>query len=161
MIRVGIGQDSHRFDFDNPNKPLMVGGVEFPDHTPLQGNSDADVLLHALTNSISSITGKNIIGKISDKMCRSGITDSREYLKLAIADLGDEQIVHVAISIECRTPLMSPKIPDIKVSIATLLNIKQEQIGITATSGEGLTAFGRGEGVQASVIITTEKHESR
>ena len=67
-IKTGIGQDSHRFDIENKNKPLILGGVIFPHETPLQGNSDADVVLHAITNAISGITGVNILGKIADDL---------------------------------------------------------------------------------------------
>ena len=63
---VGIGQDSHRFDFENRNKKLVLGGITFEDHVATLGNSDADVVLHAITNAISGVTCKNIIGKVAD-----------------------------------------------------------------------------------------------
>ena len=63
-MKVGIGQDSHRFDFENKNKKLVLGGVIFENETPLLGNSDADVVLHSITNAVSGITCKNILGKI-------------------------------------------------------------------------------------------------
>ncbi|HMA63294.1 MAG TPA: 2-C-methyl-D-erythritol 2,4-cyclodiphosphate synthase, partial [bacterium] len=56
-VKTGLGQDSHRFDNKNSSKKLVLGGVTFSGHPPLKGNSDADVILHAITNSISSITG--------------------------------------------------------------------------------------------------------
>ena len=78
-VKVGLGQDSHVFDLKNENKKLILGGVIFPDDSPLKGNSDADVVLHAITNSISSITNINILGKVSDDMCKNmGIVDSKE-----------------------------------------------------------------------------------
>lgn len=70
-MKVAIGQDSHRFDFDNKEKKLILGGVVFENHTPLEGNSDADVVLHSITNAISGITCVNIIGKIADDLCTS------------------------------------------------------------------------------------------
>ncbi|MEZ5671534.1 MAG: 2-C-methyl-D-erythritol 2,4-cyclodiphosphate synthase [Thiotrichaceae bacterium] len=86
MIRVktGIGQDSHRFveTVDNVSRKLILGGVVFENDPPLQGNSDADVVLHALTNAISGITGVNILGAVSDKLClEQAITDSRGMCK--------------------------------------------------------------------------------
>ena len=69
-MKVAIGQDSHRIDFDNKDKKLMLGGVEFKEEYSLKGNSDADVVLHAITNAISGITCQNILGKISDEMCQ-------------------------------------------------------------------------------------------
>lgn len=156
-MKVGIGQDSHRFDFNNKEKALILGGVVFPNHPPLSGNSDADVILHSLTNAVSGVTCVNILGKISDDMCLvKGITDSREYLKEALKYLGNSKIIHVSIAIECLTPKISPKIPEIRNSISRLLGISPESIGITATTGEGLTAFGRGEGIQVFSCITIE-----
>ena len=80
-MKVAIGQDSHRFDFESKTRKLILGGIIFEDSTPLAGNSDADVVLHSITNAVSGITCKNILGKIADDMCKSGITDSEEYIK--------------------------------------------------------------------------------
>lgn len=154
-MKVGIGQDSHRFDFENKTKKLILGGVTFDGHPPLDGNSDADVILHSITNAISGITCVNILGKISDDMClRQGITDSREYIKEALKYLNEGRIVHVSVSIECLTPKISPRIPEIRASIAKLLDIPENCIGITATTGEGLTQFGEGKGIQAFTCVT-------
>ncbi len=158
MIKTGIGQDSHAFDTDN-SKPLVLGGVTFDHPQGLKGNSDADVVLHSLTNAISSVTGKNIIGVKADELCQQGVTDSAEYLKLALldlADLGNWKIAHIAIAIECLVPKISPNIEVLKSNIANLTNVNAREIGITATTGEGLTAFGRGEGIQVFTIITIE-----
>ena len=151
-IKTGLGQDSHAFE--DSDKVLILGGVTFDHAQGLSGNSDADVVLHALTNAISSISGRNILGKVADDLCQSGVTDSREYLKLALADLQPGRIEHVAISIECLTPKISPQVDAMKASIAQLLNIQSTDVGITATTGEGLTAFGQGKGIQALVMIT-------
>ena len=138
-MKVGIGQDSHRFDFEDKEKKLVLGGVVFENEPALLGNSDADVILHALTNAISGITCVNILGKISDKMClEDGITDSKEYLYKSLEYLNDLKISNVSISVEGLIPKMSPKIPKIRESIANLLNIPPNCVGITATTGEGL-----------------------
>lgn len=71
-MKVAIGQDSHRFDLKNDTgKKLILGGVVFENETPFEANSDGDVILHALTNAISGITCKNILGEVADKMCKS------------------------------------------------------------------------------------------
>lgn len=153
MIKVAIGQDSHRFDFNDPIKKLVLGGVIF-DGPPLSGNSDADVVLHALANAISGITGVNILGGIADRMCfEEGITDSSYYVKEALKYFNGT-ISHVSFSIECLKPKISPNIPVMKKSIANILNISEDNIGITATTGEGLTDFGKGLGIQCFCIIT-------
>ena len=122
-------------------------------------STPGDVVLHALTNAISGITGRNILGKPADEMCRSGITDSREDLKAAIADLKNTRITPVSFTIECKTPHLSSRIDEMKESIARLLGLTADHAGITATSGEGLTAFGRGEGISVFCILTAEKEE--
>ena len=154
-MKVAIGQDSHRIDFENKEKKFMLGGVEFEEEYALLGNSDADVVLHAITNAISGITCKNILGKVSDEMCKNGITDSEEYLKEALKYL-NEKIVHLSISIECKMPKITPKIEEMRKNISRILDISENSVGITATTGEGLTEFGKGNGVSAFVIITVE-----
>ncbi len=152
-MRIGLGQDSHRFQTDI-TKPLILGGVEFGDKLSLQGNSDADVILHALCNGISGVTGVNILGKISDDLCVEGITDSSIYVKEALKYLQDWQICHVSFSIECKVPKITPKIMKMKENISKLLGLQVQDVGITATSGEELTAFGCGQGIQVFCIVT-------
>ncbi|NLL05289.1 MAG: 2-C-methyl-D-erythritol 2,4-cyclodiphosphate synthase [Clostridiaceae bacterium] len=154
---VGIGQDSHRFDFEDSEKKLILGGVVFEDAPPLEGNSDADVILHSITNAISGVTCVNILGPVSDDLClNKGIKDSRVYLKEALKYLNEKRIVHLSISIECLKPKITPKIPELRRSISELLNIPENSIGITATTGEELTQFGQGKGIQVFSCITVE-----
>jgi 2-C-methyl-D-erythritol 2,4-cyclodiphosphate synthase len=158
MFICSIGQDSHRFELDGSLKPLILGGVTIPDHPGLSGNSDADVILHAITNGISGLTGINILGKISDDLClKEGITDSVAYLEKALDTLRNYIIVHVSITVEARRPHLAHHIPAIRQSIASLLNVTVEHVGLTATTGEGLTSFGRGEGIQVFVILTAQE----
>lgn len=137
-MKVSIGQDSHRFSYTSKDK-LVLGGVGFEGETPLEANSDGDVVLHAITNAISGITCKNVLGKVADDMCKLGITDSKEYLKKAMEDL-EEKIEHLSISIEAKIPKISPKLQEMRNSISEILGIDGSQVGITATTGEGLTA---------------------
>jgi 2-C-methyl-D-erythritol 4-phosphate cytidylyltransferase len=155
-IKTGLGQDSHRFESTKTTKKLKLGGIVFEGKTALEGNSDADVVLHSITNAISSITGKNVLGKVADELCKSGITDSSIYLKHALDELQkiSWKIEHISISIECKLPQISPKIEAMKNNICKLTNIKNSDIGITATTGENLTDFGKGKGIQVFSIIT-------
>lgn len=154
-MKVAIGQDSHRIDYNHKDKNLILGGVEFQENYSLSANSDGDVILHAITNAVSGITGKNILGKVADDMCKKGITNSEEYLKEALKYL-KEKIVHVSMSIECQTPKISPKIEEIRKNIARILQIEENSVGITATTGEGLTELGKGNGIGVFVILTVE-----
>lgn len=152
-----IGQDSHRFVEEGNSKALILGGVEIADCPGLEGNSDADVLLHALTNAISGITCKPILGAEADVLClQHGITDSKAYLELALADLADldYEILHISFTVQARRPKLLPIIPKIRESIAEITESKLEQVMITATSGERLTDVGRGEGIEAFCVIS-------
>ena len=154
--KTGIGQDSHAFE-ETPGKSLILAGIKLEHPIGLKGNSDADVVLHSITNAISSITGRNILGSVADQLCQEGVTDSSNFLKLALDDLRDWRISHIAITIECLKPKISPQIESMKKSIAKLCHINKTDVGITATTGEGLTAFGKGKGIQAITIITVDK----
>ncbi len=155
-----IGQDSHRFELESEltNKKLMLGGIAVEGAPPLAGNSDADVILHALTNAVSGLTGVNILGAIADKLCNEeGIKDSKVYLKKALEFLKEYTISHVSFTVECKRPKLAKHINNIKESIANLLKIDISAVGLTATTGEGLTGFGRGEGVQVFVVLSAYK----
>jgi len=155
-----IGQDSHRFVEENScenNKKLILAGVEIKDLPGLSGNSDADVVFHALTNAISGVTCENVLGNLADKMCSEGITDSREYLDYAINTLNGMEIVHISISIECKKPKITPYIEKMRKSISKSTGVSENSIGITATSGEELTSFGQGLGIQVFCIITVRR----
>ncbi len=158
--KFAIGQDSHAFE-EKFGKPLILGGVVFDDGKcpGMRANSDGDVVLHALTNAVSGITCRNILGSVADKMCQSGITDSKEYLKVALADLEQKnlEITHVSFTMECLRPKISPKADEMRQSIADILGITPDCVGITATTGEGLTAFGKGEGIMVFCVLSTKE----
>lgn len=149
-----IGQDSHRFA--DAEKPLLLGGVLFEGYRGLAANSDGDVVLHAVTNAISGLTAVNILGAPADALCRSGITDSAAYLREALKYLEqkDLKLIHVSLSLECREPKIWPRIEEMRKRIGALCGILPEQVGITATSGEALTDFGRGEGIAVICAVT-------
>ena len=161
MICCALGQDSHRFE-EEKDKPLVLGGVLIEGERGLKANSDGDVLLHALTNAVSGVTGRNILGPVADALCRAGETDSRTYLREALNDLErlGGRILHVSFSVEAKRPRLFPHIPAIKESVAALLGLAPAHVGLTATSGESLTGFGRGEGMQVFCLITAELKEA-
>lgn len=155
MYVSAIGQDSHRFEPDGSSKPLMLGGVSIPGCVGLEGNSDADVVLHAITNAVSGVHGTPVLGAISDALCLTqGIRDSSVYLAKSLELLGSRSVVHVSLSIEAKRPKLAAHLPAIRESIARLLRISADHVAVTATSGEGLTSFGRGEGIQVFAVVT-------
>lgn len=151
----GFGQDSHRFAPEGTQGELMLCGVNIPNHTPMEANSDGDVILHAVTNAISGITGVNILGSKADKLClEQGIKDSSVYLEAALAYMDKAELVSISMSVECLRPKLSPYIPAMKQRLSELTGLPTERIGITATTGEGLTDCGRGLGIEVLVVAT-------
>jgi 2-C-methyl-D-erythritol 2,4-cyclodiphosphate synthase len=158
MVKTAIGQDSHRFETKDATKPLILGGVKIENEIGLEGNSDADVILHALTNAISGITTVNILGAKADELClEKGVKDSNVYLQKAIEYLGDYKITHISFTIEAFKPKLAAHITKIRENVAKLVGIPADCVAITATTGEGLTDFGKGLGMQVFVVITAEK----
>lgn len=162
IFRVGIGQDSHLFELKKI-KSLHLGGVKISNRYGLKGNSDGDVILHSICNALSSAIGGDSLGTWSDKMClEQGIIDSRKYVEYIFnnAKKKEYNVGNIAISIEAKRPHLSlEEIKQIKITIAQILEISVEQVGVTFTSGEGLTAFGKGKGIQALTIISLVKYD--
>lgn len=157
-VRTGIGQDSHRFLPSDSTKLCIIGGVIFEQVPGFNANSDGDVVFHAICNAISSLTGILILGDIADDLClKDGITDSEVYLSEAMKTLGNQKITHVAVTLEAKKPKFKDRLLEMRSSIARVMNLNVSQVGITATTGEGLTDFGCGDGVQAFAIVTTEE----
>ena len=153
-----IGQDSHRFGEPCGDTFIKLGGIDIPFDKPIVANSDGDVVFLAITNAISGFTGVNILGGEADRIClEKGIKDSSVYLKKALEYLKDGKIIHCSVTVECLRPKLMPHIPSMKESISSILDIPISSVGITATTGEGLTGFGRGEGIQVFVILTFAK----
>lgn len=156
-VKTGIGQDSHRFLPPESSKPCMIAGLIFEDAPGFLANSDGDIVFHAICNAITSITHVLILGAIADELClRDGITDSEVYLKEAIKTLGNQKITHVAITIEAKKPKFSGRLHEMRANIARVMRLDVSQVGVTATSGEGLTDFGCGDGAQCFAVVTVE-----
>lgn len=152
-----IGQDSHAFA-ETGEGPIKLCGVDIPFDRAFRANSDGDVALHAITNAISGYTGINILGGAADVLClEQGIKDSTVYLAEALKSMNGAEIIHCSMTIECLRPKLKEYIPAMKKKTAELLGIPASSVGITATTGEGLTGFGKGEGVQVFAILSIRK----
>ncbi|HEY4255258.1 MAG TPA: 2-C-methyl-D-erythritol 2,4-cyclodiphosphate synthase [Chlamydiales bacterium] len=156
IYRTGLGQDSHRFLPEDSSKPCVIGGIIFEETVGLDANSDGDVVFHAICNAITSLTGIPILGGIVVDLCgKDGITDSAVYVEKALETLGKQTIVHVAVTLEGKRPRFDAKLETMRKKVASVLNLRVNQVGITATSGEGLTDFGCGDGLQCFCMLTT------
>ncbi|MBI5274817.1 MAG: 2-C-methyl-D-erythritol 2,4-cyclodiphosphate synthase [Chlamydiales bacterium] len=154
----GIGQDSHRFLPPDVEKSCIIGGIVFEGIPGLDADSDGDVILHAICNAISSITHVPILGKIAPKLCfEEHIRDSSVYLQHAMDTLKEIKIHHVAITVEGKRPRMQSRVDQIRFHIAKLMDLDVSQVGLTVTSGDGLSDFGRGDGLQCFCIVTAVK----
>jgi len=160
-----VGQDSHRFvneeTSSSSERRLMLGGIEILGTPALEGNSDADVVLHALTNALSGLSAVPVLGRKADIMCESGITDSSTYVRVALETLDDIRLTHLSFSIEAKRPLLAEHIVAMRENIAQLTGLPVKNVAITATSGEGLTAFGRGEGIACTCIASAYRPSER
>jgi len=159
--RIGFGQDSHMFHDGEERKHLVLGGFKIESENGLKANSDGDVILHALFNALSQSVGKKSIGHYADKMCEDGTKDSKEYLKVALRLVQEQgyKLNNIGIMIECKKPRINEHEEEIKKSLAELCGIKIDSIGITATSGEELTSFGKGQGIQAFAVVSVNQND--
>lgn len=160
IVRTGLGQDSHRFLPESYSKPCILGGIIFDQYPGFQANSDGDVVFHSICNALTSIHHKKILGGAADELLHAhGITDSAVYVAEALKFLQPNQLLtHVSISIEGQRPRIADKLQLIRQNVATVLRISEKSVGITSTSGEGLTDMGCGDGVQCFCIATVLEH---
>ncbi|MAE43159.1 hypothetical protein CMO93_05280 [Candidatus Woesearchaeota archaeon] len=154
--KIGIGLDSHKF---TEKKPLIIGGVKISDKNGFDADSDGDVLLHALFNALSTAIGMKSLGFYADDMCKKGITDSKKYLGFILEKVKDKglKVANLAIMLEGKEPRMDEHIEKIKTKLSKLLRLKKENIGMAATSGEEMTEFGKGKGMQCFVAVSLKK----
>jgi 2-C-methyl-D-erythritol 2,4-cyclodiphosphate synthase len=157
-FRTGIGQDSHRFLDDSSDKKCVIAGLFFQGAPGMDADSDGDVVFHAICNAITSLTHVPILGKVAIELChKEGITDSRVYLQRALETLHSQKIEHIALSIEGKRPKFQHRSEEIRKSVADAVAIEVDRVGITFTSGDGLTSFGLGEGLMCSCILSTSE----
>ena len=156
---VGMGYDVHRLV---PGKPLWIGGIEIAHSHGLEGHSDADVALHALTDAILGALADGDIGDHfppSDPQWRGAA--SYRFLEFAahrVADRGG-QIDHVDLTIIAEAPKIGPHRPSIRARIAEILAIPLDRVSVKATTTERLGFTGRREGIAAQAVATLQLPE--
>ncbi len=155
LFLIGLGQDSHVLvATKKPDVHLHLAGLAFACGLRLQARSDGDVILHALYNALSTAIGGGSLGPVGDQYVAHGEIDSRLFLQHVLKRVHARgyRVSNVAISIEAARPKLEKYFPMMKNSLAELLDVAPSAVGLAVTSGEGLTACGRGEGI--SVIAT-------
>lgn len=158
-VRVGLGQDTHAFA-DAGDQPLLLGGLAIPGGPPLMADSDGDVVLHAVTRAIDTLLGTDHLGAGAETLHAAGIVDSRAYLQPALAGLAAAgfRITHLAVAIEAQRPRLRPHFPAMRASLAELLGVSLDRVGVAAETGDSLG--GRGIRVLALLTVVREVDES-
>ncbi|HEY0593840.1 MAG TPA: 2-C-methyl-D-erythritol 2,4-cyclodiphosphate synthase [Thermoanaerobaculia bacterium] len=156
MIRIGQGIDVHPFD---ESRPLVLGGLQISDRGGLAGHSDADVVLHAITDALLGAVGAGDIGAYfpSDDARWKGAASSvfaREALRV-VTERGFA-IGNLDVTIVAETPKLAPHRDPIRASIASILGIDVERASVKATTTDHLGFIGRGEGMAALAVVLLE-----
>lgn len=155
-MRIGIGYDVHKFAFD---RKLIIGGVEIPYEKGLLGHSDADVLVHAIMDSLLGAMGEGDIGKLfPDTDNRYKDVNSIDLLKKVGNILSEKnfKISNIDSIIIAQEPKMKSYIAEMKINIALALNIDMSNVSIKATTTEHLGFEGRKEGISAQAVCLIE-----
>ena len=153
MFRVGQGFDVHEFA---ENRPLILGGVTIPYGKGLIGHSDADVLLHTVTDAALGAIGEGDIGRhFPDTDPEFKDADSAKLLAYIwnIVEEKGYKLGNVDCTIIAQAPKMAPYITQMRDRIAELLNAEPSQVNVKATTTEKLGFTGRGEGIAAQATI--------
>ncbi|EIT84081.1 2-C-methyl-D-erythritol 2,4-cyclodiphosphate synthase [Fictibacillus macauensis ZFHKF-1] len=157
MIRVGQGYDVHQLV---EGRPLIIGGVTIPFEKGLLGHSDADVLLHTITDAFLGAAGEGDIGKhFPDTDAAFKDADSKVLLKEAWAIVKKKgyELGNVDCTIIAQKPKMAPYIEEMRGVIASLFDVDPEVINVKATTTEKLGFTGREEGIAANAVVLITK----
>lgn len=159
MLRIGHSYDIHRLE---KNRKLILGGIEIKHHLGLQGHSDADVLLHAICESLIGAMNLGDIGTLfpdTDPKYKS--IDSMILLKNVINILNEKNysINNIDATLYMEVPKMRPHIDDIRRNISENICIDINCINIKATTGEKLGFIGRQEGIAAECVCLIDTND--
>lgn len=157
MTRFGMGYDVHRL---TEGRKLILGGVEIPYEKGLLGHSDADVLLHAMTDAVLGAAGLGDIGRhFPDTEAKWKGADSRKLLEKAMALVREKgfRVGNVDATIVAQAPKLASYIPAMRGNIAQSLGIEEARVNVKATTEEHLGFTGRGEGMAAYAVCGLEE----
>lgn len=152
MIRIGQGCDIHALV---PGRQLIIGGVHIPHSAGLLGHSDADVLLHAITDALLGGAALGDIGRhFPDTDERYRGADSRVLLRATLALLAEAgwRVSNIDATIIAQAPKMAPWIPQMVAHIAADLQVTESCVNVKAKTAERLGFAGRGEGISAEAV---------
>ena len=156
-FRIGHGYDVHKLV---ENRDLIIGGVNIPHHTGLLGHSDADVLLHAISDALLGAIAQGDIGKHcpdTDENYRGA--DSLFLLSLVGEILKKEnyEVGNIDATVIAQAPKLAPFIPQMRLNIARALEIELDAVSVKATTEEGLGFTGQEKGIAACAVCLVYK----
>lgn len=159
-LRVGIGHDTHRL---GAQRPLRIGGIAIPHAEGLWGHSDADVLLHALSDALLGAVGQGDIGEwFPDTDPANKDADSARLLQAILAKAlpNGARILSIDGILFAEAPKFGPHRQAIRESIARLLSIEPGRVNVKAKTGEKVGPIGRGEAISAEVVVLVDLEPS-
>lgn len=156
MLRIGHGYDVHKLV---ENRKLIIGGVEIPYEKGLLGHSDADVLLHAISDSLLGAAAMGDIGCLfPDNDERFKDADSLVLLAEVVKAIGEKgySVVNIDATVIAQRPKMRMHIDKMRENIAKACGVELDRISVKATTEEGLGFTGTGEGISAHSVCLIE-----
>ena len=157
MIRVGMGFDVHKLV---EGRDLWLGGIKIGHSMGLQGHSDADVLLHAVSDALLGAANMRDIGfHFPDTSAKTLDMDSKIILQRVVELIGEKgyKVVNIDATICAEQPKINPHVPAMKACMSAVMGIDEDQISIKATTTERLGFTGREEGMAAYAVCLIEK----
>ncbi len=156
-MRVGIGHDTHRLA---EGRPLILGGVRLEHPRGLVGHSDADVVLHALTDALLGAAGLGDIGDAypdTDPAWRGA--DSAQFLRETLARLnrGGWRVVNVDVIVFAQEPKLGPVKAALRDNLAHLLGVAPADVNVKAKTGEKVGHIGRAEAIACQVVVLIDR----
>ena len=157
MIRVGAGHDTHRLEV---GRPLVLGGVRVTYYRGLVGHSDADVVLHALTDALLGAAALGDIGDLypdTDPAHRAA--DSAVFVRGALAQLAAAgwRVVNADVTVFAQEPKLGPVKATIRGNLAVLLGVPADAVSVKAKTGEHVGHIGRGEAIGCHAVVLIER----
>jgi len=152
-MRIGQGYDIHRLA---DGERLVLGGVEIAHARGLVGHSDADVVLHAVTDALLGAIAAGDIGRhFSDQHAENAGRASEDFVHEAmrLVRARGYQVANVDVTIHAEEPRLAPHIDQMRARIAALLAVATDAASVKATRGESLGPIGRAEGIAAQAIV--------
>lgn len=158
-MRIGSGYDVHKLV---ENRDLILGGVKIPYEKGLLGHSDADVLLHSISDALLGAAALGDIGKhFPDTDPQFKGADSRKLLEHVWGLIFEKgyDIMNIDATVIAQRPKLAPHIEQMRQNIAETLKLDADQVNVKATTEEGLGFTGAGEGIAASAVCLLKKRE--